>query len=142
MKRENFPIWARVEVRWGDMDAMGHVNNAKYFTYLESARIQLFTALGLDAPMTEERAGMNLAHAACNYRAQVHYPAVLEIGTVVTKIGNASFQLAHVFLREGTDQLVADGNSVVVWTDYNLGKSAPLPPQVRAKLQAFTSVEV
>lgn len=140
MKRENFPLWARVEVRWGDMDAMGHVNNAMYFTYLESARIALFAALGLEAPMTAERTGMSLAHAGCNFRAEVKYPAVLEIGTVVTKIGTASFHLAHVFLREGTDTLVADGNSVVVWTDYAHGKSAPIPDAVRARLQAFVAV--
>lgn len=141
MKREDFPIWARVEVRWGDMDEMGHVNNAVYFTYLESARIQLFSALGLGGPMTADRKGMSLAHAGCNFRAEVKYPSVLEIGTVVTKVGTASFHLAHVFLREGTDQLVADGNSVVVWTDYTRGKSEPLPADVRARLMAFTIVK-
>lgn len=140
MKRSDFPVWARVEVRWGDMDEMGHVNNAVYFTYLESARIKLFAALGLAAPMTAERKGMSLAHAGCNFRAEVKYPEVLEIGTVVTKIGNASFHLAHVFLREGTDTLVADGNSVVVWTDYAQGKSASIPEEVRTRLHAFTVV--
>lgn len=140
MKRSDFPVWARVEVRWGDMDEMGHVNNAVYFTYLESARIQLFAALGLDKPMTAERKGMSLAHAGCNFRAEVKYPETLEIGTVVTKIGTASFHLAHVFLREGTDSLVADGNSVVVWTDYARGKSAPIPEDVRTKLHAFAVV--
>jgi acyl-CoA thioester hydrolase len=142
MQRENFPIWTRIEVRWGDMDALNHVNNATYFTYLESARIQLFAGLGLADPMTEEKLGMNLAHAACNFRSQVRYPEVLEIGTVVTKIGTSSFHLAHVFLREGTTAVVADGSSVVVWTDYTKGKSAPLPGPVRIRLQAYMLTQV
>ena len=140
MKRENFPLWARVEVRWGDMDEMGHVNNAVYFTYLESARIQLFAALGLGGPMTPERTGMSLAHAGCNFRAEVKYPEVLDIGTVVTKIGTSSFHLAHVFLREGTDHLFADANSVVVWADYAKGKSLPLPDEIRARLASYAAL--
>ena len=72
-----------------------------------------------------------------NFRREVKYPNVLEIGTVVTKIGTSSFQLAHVFLFEGTDTLAADANSVVVWADYARGKSVPLPEGVRLKLMAF-----
>ena len=139
MKRSDFPLWARVQVRWGDMDAMGHVNNAMYFTYLETARIELFASLGLEGPMTDGKIGMSLAHAACNFRREVKYPNVLEIGTVVTKVGTSSFQLAHVFLFDGTDTLAADGNSVVVWADYARGKSVPLPDAVRMKLMAFTA---
>lgn len=138
MTRDEFKRWTRVEVRWGDMDAMGHVNNAKYFTFLESARIEMFRDLGLARPMTEERLGFGLVSASCNFRKQVHYPATLEIGTRVTKIGNTSFQLQHAYFLEGEATLMADAVSAVVWVDYNAGKGVPIPDEIRALLGRYT----
>ncbi len=137
MNRNDFRRWTRVEVRWGDMDAMNHVNNAQYFVYLESARIEMFGDIGLDQPMREDQHGFGLVSATCNFRKQVHYPATLEIGTRVSKIGNTSFQLQHGFFHEGGDELVADALSTVVWVDYAQGKGIPIPGDMRVRLEAL-----
>lgn len=134
MRRDDFGIWESVSVRWSDMDAMGHVNNAKYFTYLESARIKFFGVLGIAPPRAEINQSVALASTTCNFRRQVHYPNTLEIGTRVHQIGNSSFQLAHALYIAGEDTPVADAASVVVWVDYREGKSRPLPDAVRERL--------
>ena len=76
--REDFRHWLPLEVRWGDMDAYGHVNNAKYFTYCESARMSYFDAVRLDEFRGAESHGPAVVTATCNFRRQVHHPASLE----------------------------------------------------------------
>jgi acyl-CoA thioester hydrolase len=133
--RERFRHWITVPVRWGDMDAFGHVNNARYFTYCESARISYFQAVGLGAQTTTPDHGPSVVTATCNFRRQVHYPATLEVGVRALKIGRTSFPLEYGIFLEGTGDLVADGSSVVVWVDYGAGKSTPLPESLKARIR-------
>lgn len=133
--RDDYPYFESVDVRWGDMDAMGHVNNAVYFSYLESARIHFFEVMGLLALIGEDGCGIGLVSANCNFRREVRYPATLEIGTRVKRIGNSSFTLHHVFFDKESGEAMADGESVVVWVNYGLGKSQPLPESLLAKLE-------
>lgn len=137
LRREGLHRWVSVPVRWGDMDAMGHVNNAAYFVYLECARIQLFADLGHGEAIGGDQHGFALVSVGCNFRAQVRYPATIEIGTRVTRIGGSSFSLAHGLFYAGTEELVADAHSVVVWTNYATGKSAPLREAMRGLLEAL-----
>lgn len=129
-----FRIWISFDVRWGDMDAYGHVNNAAYFTYCESARIRYFEELGLEGLTSGKRHGPAVVTATCNFYRQVHYPAALEVGVRATKIGRTSFHLDYAILRGG-DELVADGSSVVVWVDYERGESIPLPERLKARIR-------
>lgn len=146
MKRDEFHVWLTVDVRWGDMDAFGHVNNARYFTYCESARIRYFQELGLDldrAATGRAPAGRPDTHApavvsaSCNFLRQVHYPATLDVGVRVTEVGRSSFTLDYGIFRHDSGELVADGQSVAVWVDYAAGKSAPLPEELKAKIRAI-----
>ncbi|MBI2423686.1 MAG: acyl-CoA thioesterase [Candidatus Hydrogenedentes bacterium] len=134
-QRDHFKSWVTVPVRWGDMDAMGHVNNAMYMTYLESARIHLFAELGMERPMDDAHIGFALVSVTCNFRQQVQFPATLEIGTAVERIGMRSFHLIHGMFWEGTDRLAADSSSVVAWVDYAKGQSIPLSEAMRALLE-------
>lgn len=138
--RELFHRWITVPVRWGDMDAFGHVNNAKYFTYCESARIAYFEAIGLGAQRESAGEAPAVVTATCNFLRQVHYPATLEVGVRTVKIGRSSFNLEYGLFTEGTDELVADGSSVVVWVDYDKGKSAPLPESLKARIREIDDV--
>ncbi len=134
--REPYRHWLTIPIRWGDMDAFGHVNNAKYFTYCESARISYFQAIGLGAAHnTTPDHGPSLVTATCNFRRQVHYPATLEVGVRAVKIGSTSFPLEYGIFLEGTDDLVADGSSVVVWVDYHAGKSTALPESLKQRIR-------
>jgi acyl-CoA thioester hydrolase len=134
--RSAFRHFDLATVRWADMDAIGHVNNAKYFTYCEGARWSYFARLEMDRHRPHPGIGPSLVSAHLDFRAQVHYPAVLEIGVRATAIGRSSFTLAYGLWQQGSDRLVAAGSSVLVWTDYAAGRSLPLPEGLRAAILA------
>lgn len=133
--RDLYPLFEPVSVRWGDMDAMGHVNNATYFTYCESARMRFFDRVGMEAHCADGQYGPAVVSATCNFYRQVHYPAQLEVGVRVSKLGKSSFTLEYALLRAENEEMVADGSSVVVWVDYHAGKSLPLPEELRRALE-------
>lgn len=135
--KETYSVWTPLTVRWGDMDAYGHVNNAVYATYLESSRIAFFEATNMYGLADNERHRPALASMTIHFRKQVHYPAELEAGVRVARIGTSSFGLDHVLVRAGTDEVVADGSSVIVYVDYSIGKSIPLTPALRAVLEGL-----
>ncbi len=132
---DRYRIRLPIDVRWGDMDAFGHVNNAAYFTYCESARIRYFEELGID--MRREREdphGPAVVSATCNFRRQVHHPASLEVGARVTHVGRTSFTLDYLIVRRDDGEIVADGTSSVVWVDYSEGTAVPVPEDLRDRM--------
>jgi YbgC/YbaW family acyl-CoA thioester hydrolase len=82
----------RIPMRWGDMDAMGHVNNTVYFRYLEQARIEWYAYLG-----RSKQAGMEtvVAHAHCSFMLPLTYPGTIEVQTYVGPPGRSSFEIAY-----------------------------------------------
>ncbi len=138
--RNLFRVWETLEVRWADMDAFGHVNNAKYFTYCESARVRYFDAVGLD-DYRDAGQGPTVVTACFNFLRQVHYPATLEVGARVTEISKRSFTLDYVLLRQGTDEIVADASTIIAWIDFSAGKSVALPPELREKIRSFDELD-
>jgi acyl-CoA thioester hydrolase len=122
-----------VPVRWGDMDAMGHVNNAVYFRYFEQGRISWFESIG--AVTRAVGSGPILVAAACNFRVPVVFPDTVEIRTFAGAPGRSSIPL-YQEIRRASDAsvLFADGHSTIAWVDFQVNKSVPLPEAVRALL--------
>ncbi len=127
-----------IPVRWGDMDAMGHVNNTVYFQYCETARIAFFEALDLWKFRTNDSEGPGLVAANLNFRRQMRYPGAVSITTHATKVGERSFTLSYLLANAADGSVVADGDSVVVWVDYKLEKAIRLP---EALVQAIAKLE-
>jgi len=128
----------RMPIRWGDMDAMGHVNNTNYFRYIESARIAWLEQVGgLANPAGE---GPVIVSAAMNFIKQLTYPADIEVRTFVAPPGRSSVEVSHEIRLVGADgapgEVHAHGTAKVVWVDFKIGKSAPLPETLRAALPA------
>ena len=117
-------------IRWGDMDAMGHVNNTVYFRYMEQARISWFDTLGLTRTGTAE--GPSIINASCTFLKQLVYPGDVEIRTYVGAAGRSSFE-TWIEMRPSYDPetIYAEGSAKVVWVDYAKGKSAPMPEKLR-----------
>jgi len=128
----------RMPIRWGDMDAMGHVNNTNYFRYIESARIAWLEQVGGLPDSRDE--GPVIVNASMNFLKQLTYPADIEVRTFVAPPGRSSVEVSHEIRLIGADgepgDLHADGVAKVVWVDFKLGKSAPLPASLRAGLPA------
>lgn len=134
MTRDDFYHLEPIEVRWADMDAFGHVNNAVYFTYCESARMGLFERLELDALREHESHGPALVHAACDFHRQLHHPAELDAGVRVSEVGRRSFTLEYAIFLRHEDIVVAEGKSAVAWVDYAVGRAVPMPEALRSAL--------
>lgn len=126
-------LWSMtLAIRWGDMDALNHVNNAEYMRYFEEARV----AWSLHHGLRKEggQSGMIVARATVNYRKPLIYPAVVTSEIFLARIGNSSFEL-HQVLTTAQGEVAATGDFVIVWFDYASQKSAPLPDHVRALLE-------
>lgn len=121
---------ARLDVRWGDLDAFNHVNNAAYLTYLEQARVQWLQTL---ADWHDASAMPVVAAAVVNYRRPIAWPERLAVELSCTRVGNTSITLAHrIVSADDGDCLYSDGHVVMVWMDPANGRPAPLPASVRA----------
>ena len=124
---------ARMPLRWGDMDAMGHVNNTLYFRYLEQARIEWFEALG--CPADPGGIGPVIISAHCTFLKQLRYPGEIEVQTLVGDFGRSSFHTRQRIVRvDAPEVLYAEGGAKVVWVDQQVEKSLPLPEEMRGRL--------
>lgn len=120
---------ASVTVRWGDMDAFRHVNNATYLTYLEEARLQWLQHVG---HWFTEAASPVLAASEVNYRRPITWPTRLHVELRCERIGTSSLTLQHRLVdADDADRLFSDGRVVMVWMDAASGKSTSLPDAVR-----------
>ncbi len=113
-------------IEWNDMDALGHVNNGRYFDYFQQARIEWLEQLHLDIKQDK---GPVVIHIACTFLKPIVYPAELKLISSVHSPGRSSIQMDHALYQQ--DQLMAQGNSKIVWVDYARNKSIPLPEAIR-----------
>lgn len=119
----------RMPIRWGDMDAMGHVNNTVYFRYFEHARIAWFTEIGCEPNPKGE--GPVIINARCTFIRQLKYPGDIEILTYVGPPGRSSFETFLEIRRlDQPDVIAAEGGAKVVWVHFPSEKSAPLPSRI------------
>jgi acyl-CoA thioester hydrolase len=123
-----------LDVAWGEMDALGHVNNIRYIAWAETARIAFFRQLGM-ATLPGEPVGPILARIECDYLEPVEYPARVTVGMRASRIGNTSLVLEHEIWRAGTpEQVVARGRAVVVLINYATQEKVRVPDEIRAAL--------
>lgn len=118
-------------VRWGDLDAFNHVNNAAYLVYVQEARLAWLAQI--EGPWFDETMMPVVASAHMNYRRQLGWPAGIVVELATTRLGNSSVTIAHRIVAEGDrDCVYADGEVVMVWIDPSSGRSVPLPAAIRS----------
>ncbi|HEY5636989.1 MAG TPA: thioesterase family protein [Burkholderiales bacterium] len=124
----------RIPIRWGDMDAMGHVNNTTYFRYMEQSRISWFDAL-----VPEESAwrstGIVIVNASCNYRRPMTYPGTVEVKLFVGAPGGSSVPTFYELRVDDDPVPFADGAAVVVFIDMETQKPVRIPAGIRTRLE-------
>ena len=118
----SFPHTHRDRVRFRDCDAMGHVNNAVFSTYLEESRIGVLGGLN----------DFILARVEIDFRSELRMGEEVEVRTRCSRIGTKSFDLEHVIDAGG--RVVAEAKSILVAYDYERGESVPVPEALRARL--------
>lgn len=124
----------RIPIRWGDMDAMGHVNNTVYFRYMEQARIGWFDALVPEAQAWKST-GIVIANASCNFRRPFNYPGTAEVKVYTGKLGGSSVPTYYELLLLENQAVYADGEATVVFIDMKTQKPVRIPEEIRKRLQ-------
>ena len=115
-----------IPIRWGDMDAMGHVNNAVYFRYLETIRIDWMHRIG--ATPNPEGEGPVIVNAFCSFLKQLEFPGDVLARHYVAEVGRSSFESYATLERTDDPGVVyAEGGAKTVWIDFPSKKAVKLP---------------
>jgi acyl-CoA thioester hydrolase len=122
-----------IQVRFGDTDALGHVNNASFAAYVELARLDFLQRFGGSVR------SLILASLYIDFRRQIAFTDAVYVETVVGKIGTSSVTLAQTIFAGG--ERAADVRSTVVYFDYSAGKSRPLTDEMRGAVAPFLEAE-
>ncbi len=130
----SFPFQVPIQVIFRDVDAMGHVNNAVYFTYLETARTQFFFQKLALASLAE--LPLILAEASCSYKSPARFNEKLIVGLGIGRIGSKSFDIIYQITAED-GRLIAEAKTVMVTYDYEKGGTIPIPDNLNRLLQSF-----
>lgn len=126
-----------IEVRFRDLDALGHVNNATYLTYAETARVKYLVDVGLVTFPIRSWQSLNLilAHLSCNYIKPIQLGQQVMIGSRVREMKRSSFHLQYRIEADG--ELAAEGHAVMVYYDYAAQQSQPIPADIRTTIETF-----
>ncbi len=125
----------RMTMRWGEMDALGHMNNVSYLRYFEEVRIAWFESLKIE--YQEQGEGPILGTITCKYLKPAIYPLELEITTYVGNPGHSSFRLWHeLYNANDAAERFAEAEAVMVWIDIAAGRSRPMPDWMRNEIQS------
>jgi acyl-CoA thioester hydrolase len=123
------------EIRWGDMDALGHVNNTVYFRYMEQARIEWLYAQAKAGLGYDRGTGPVIANASCNFREPLVYPGDVEVRMYLGGVGRSSVGSFYEITKAG--RLYADGAAKIVWIEIASGRPTPLPEAIAAPVRAL-----
>lgn len=135
---EGYRLVAEVPVRFGDTDAMGHVNNAVYLSYLEAARVEYIRRVfGIVEP---QEYGVILARAEIDYKSPVFHHETVMVGCRVAELGGSSILMDYRLEEKVTGRLVALAKTVMVAYDYELAKPKRLSEQLRRKMEDFDGI--
>ena len=120
-----------IQLRFGDVDMLGHVNNVAYASYVETARVEFLRSLGQPVQ------SIIVAHLALDYRRPVHYGRALHVDTWMEKLGRTSVTLGQVVWAD--EDRAAEVRSVLVWYDYDRGAPTVVSDAMRAALSEYAA---
>ena len=128
-KLSHYPLHVVLQTRWRDLDAFGHVNNAVFITYIETARGTLFQKWNL--PFNGTGKSLIVAAITINYYEQLKHPTNIIVGQKISRVGNSSFDIdSGLFDKENQDNPIATSKIVIVCFDFDKQKSVPVFKQI------------
>lgn len=131
---DDFTTIEEIPVRWGDMDARGHVNNTLYLRYFESSRIALFRDLKLYEEPTQIKVGPILSFQSCHYKAPLTYPDTIYVGAKIEEIEGSKIIIKHSIVSKKLKSTVAEGEAHLIWYDYDNQIRSNISEDLRQKL--------
>ena len=141
-RMSKFRFYHPIEVRYGDLDPQGHLNNAKYLTFFEAGRINYFTHLGIFTPgQSFLDVHVILAEARVTFHAAVEYGTPVKVGVRTSKMGNKSMTVDQNIVHTETGEVLASGQVILVAYDYYAKKSVPIPEVMRETISKFEGLQ-
>lgn len=132
---EGFEVVVTIPVAWGDMDAVQHVNNTRYFRFFEDARIAYFERTGIAAAMGRPSGvGPILASTSCRFKAPIAYPDEVQVGARVVSVGRSGFKMEYRIVSVAMHVVAAEGQAVIVAYDYDEERKVIIPEAWRGAL--------
>ena len=138
--RAGFPHFFALATRWADNDVYGHVNNATYYAYFDTAVNRYLLDRGV-LDLEKSAAIGVIVETGCRFARSVGFPDLLEIGVRVAKLGSSSVRYELGVFRRGDDEAAAVGHFVHGYVDRQSRKPVPIPPDVRAALEPLGKKE-
>ncbi len=132
---KGFRLVVPLQVRFRDTDAMGHLNNAVYVTFLEVGRQEYWRQVLKVRSYTD--CGIILANTKIEFRSPAFVSDLLEVGIRATRLGKSSFDFAYEIRTQGDGRLIAEATSVQVMFDYSVRRPRPITDRERAHMTAF-----
>lgn len=135
-----FKFYHPIEVRYGDLDPQGHVNNAKYLTYIEQARIAYIRHLGLWDGKSFLDVGIILADAHVAFKAPVYWGQAVQVGVRIARLGNKSMQMEYEIQDADNRQVLAEAATILVAYDYHQQQTIRIPAAWRKRIAEFEQI--
>lgn len=137
----NFRFFYLIEIRYSDLDPQGHVNNARFLTYFEQARVNYLIHLGLfDKEQSFMEIGIIIADAHVTFKEPLYFRTDAQVGVRISRIGNKSMQMEYTLRDMDTGLEVASGATAVVTFDYATHQTIPVPDTWREVIARFENL--
>ncbi len=133
-KLKEYTVVEKIPVRWGDMDARGHVNNTIYYRYFESTRIALFRFFDIYEEPTAATIGPILSYQDCYYKAPLTYPDTVYVGAKISNIEGSKIKIKHSIFSEKLNRIVAEGEAHIIWYNYKNKQKVKISENQKDKL--------
>jgi acyl-CoA thioester hydrolase len=142
MSDQAFPYPVEINVQWGEMDALGHVNNTVFIRYFETSRVHMMMQAGLWDIYSKMGIMIVLAKIECNFIRPLYFPDTVIAQTRFKSIGRSSIVVEHQIFSKQQNAVAATGDGVIVFTDATTMKSTPIPDVIRTQIEALMAAEV
>jgi len=134
---KDFTFVVDLNIEWGDMDALQHVNNIEYFKYFQVARIAYFEKIDSESVMGEKRISSILASTQCKFIYPLAYPDSISVGVRVDTMADQYFTMKYAVVSHKHQRLAAIGDAKVVMFDYVNNKKVSIPNEIRKTITDF-----
>jgi acyl-CoA thioester hydrolase len=133
-----------IHIRYSETDMSGHLNNVSHIIYFEQGRVEYFDKLEFGTKVLHPDAELMVVTAdiACHYHSEAFFRETLKLGVRVARMGNSSMDIEYCLVAEKENRLVATGRGTIVLIDKKTRKSAPIPAEVRKRIDMFEQMEM
>ncbi len=134
------PITKELVMRWGDMDAYGHLNNTIYFRYFEEVRIKYMASVGFATGSSPENHGLVVAKTSCKYRLPITYPDTIYAGAKVSRVDDGKLVMEYKLVSGNHNKLAAQGDALLVGFNIETGQKEYLVEEIVERIRELENL--